>query len=87
MAYLVHNILKRIRTINSEANEEKISFRVGQWSETIIFLLAGCIPQSKFDLFRSARDSGHGNVILKDSRDVFLSNGQYAALTPFLCVW
>jgi hypothetical protein len=73
MTYLVHNIFKRVRAINSETNEEEVRLRIGQWTETVILFLSRCIPEGEFNSLASWWMCSHGNVILEDGRDVFLS--------------
>jgi hypothetical protein len=73
VTYLVHDIFKRVRAINGETNEEEVCLRIGQWSETVVLFLSRCIPKSEFDSLTSWWMCGHGNIVLEDGRDVFLS--------------
>jgi len=49
VAYLIHDIFKRVWAVDGEADEEEICFGIGKWSETIILLLTCCIPQGQLD--------------------------------------
>src|SRR2546430_8876269 len=73
MTYLVHDIFKRVRAINSETNEEEVRLRIRQWAETVILFLSRCIPEGEFNSLASWWMCSHCNVILEDGRDVFLS--------------
>ena len=44
--YLVHYILQRVRAVNSEADEEEVGFRVGEWTQTVILFLPRSVPKS-----------------------------------------
>jgi hypothetical protein len=43
---LIHYVLERVRAVDGEADKEKISLWVGQRTQTIIFFLSSCIPES-----------------------------------------
>lgn len=50
-AYLIHDIVEGIRAVDSEADEDEVGLRVGEGTETIVFFLAGGVPQGKLDSF------------------------------------
>jgi hypothetical protein len=72
MKYLVHDIFERVRAVNCEADEENVGFRVGKRPKTIILLLASSIPQSKLDHLARRRVRSVRDIVLKNSRDIFL---------------
>ena len=43
--YLVHNVLERIGAVDGKADKKQIGFWVGKWSKTVVFFLAGSIPE------------------------------------------
>lgn len=71
---LVHYILERIRAVDGETDEEEVSLRVRKWPQTVVFFLAGCVPKRELDSLVAWAVCGIANVVLKDSRNVFLSN-------------
>ena len=70
--YFVHDILEGIGAVDGEADEKKIGFRVGKWSETVIFFLTCSIPQRQLDCLAAWLVVCVGDVVLEDCRDVFL---------------
>lgn len=79
---LVQDVVQRVGTVDGEADEDEIGFRVGQWAQPVVFLLAGGIPQRELDRLTGGLVRRVGDVILEDGRDVFLEgdgrHGQYA---------
>lgn len=69
---LVHDILQRIRAVDCEADKYQIGFWVRERSQSVVFLLAGCIPQRQLYGLACGRMSGVGDVVFEDGRDVFL---------------
>jgi len=43
--YLVHDVFEGVGTVDCEADEEEVSFGVGERAETVVFFLAGCVPE------------------------------------------
>jgi hypothetical protein len=43
--YLVHNVLEGVGAVDGKADKEEIGFWIGKWSKTVVFLLAGGIPE------------------------------------------
>lgn len=43
--YLVHDVFEGVGTVDCEADEEEVGFGVGEWAETVVFFLAGCVPE------------------------------------------
>ena len=71
-AYLFHDILERVGAIDGEANEEEISFWVGEWSKTVVFFLASCVPECQLDCLATWPMGFRGDIILEYGRNVFL---------------
>jgi hypothetical protein len=69
---LVHDVLQRVGAVNGEADEDEVCLRVGERAKPVVLLLAGCIPQCKLDGLTRSLVGWIGDVVLKDSRNVFL---------------
>ena len=50
--YLVNNVGEAGGEVDREHNENDIAFWVAQWPQSVVFFLAGGIPQRQFDEFR-----------------------------------
>lgn len=48
LTYFVHHVLERDGAVNGKADEEKVCFGVGERSKSVVFFLAGSIPESEF---------------------------------------
>jgi len=68
--HLLLDVIKRIRRVYSEANEDNMRVRIAQGSEPVIVLLPRRIPQRQLDMLPI--NLHIRNVILKHSRDVHL---------------
>lgn len=69
--YLLLNVVKGIWRVDSEADQDDVGVWVGQWTETIVILLAGGIPQGQLDVLSINFDVG--DVVLEDGWDVDLN--------------
>ncbi len=79
--YLVHDVFEGIGTVDCEANEEEVGLGIGERSKTIVFFLAGCIPQCEFDCFPARLMRGVCDIILKHSWNVFLIHSLATSFT------
>ncbi len=70
--YLVHNVLERVRAVDGEADEEEVRFGVGEGPQPVVFFLAGCVPEGELDHLAGGGMGGVRDVVLEDSRYVFL---------------
>ena len=70
--YFVHNILKGIWAVNGKADKEKVSLWVGEWTEAIVFLLPGGVPQSKLNSLSCCWVNCVCYIVLEHGRNVFL---------------
>lgn len=61
--HLGFDVVEGGRADDGEANEENVGLRIGQWSETVVILLSGRIPQTQAD--RSTIDHNTGGVVVK----------------------
>ena len=66
-------VVKRIRGVYGETDEDDVGVGVAEGSEAIVVFLAGSIPQRKLDVL--AIDLDIGNVVLKHGGDVNLLRG------------
>lgn len=69
---LVHDIFKGVRAVDGEADEDQVGLRVGEWTQSVVFLLAGRIPQRQFHRLTGWRVCGIGDVVLENRGDIFL---------------
>lgn len=68
--HLFLDVIKRVRRINSETNQDDVGVRVGKRAEPIVVFLTSRIPKSELNML--AIDLNVGDVVLKDSGDVDL---------------
>ncbi len=68
--YLLLDVVKRVRGVYGEADQNDVGVGIRQRSEAIVVFLAGSIPQSEFDMF--AVDFDVGDVVLENGGDVHL---------------
>ena len=69
--YLLLNVVKGIWRVDREADQDDVGVWVGQWTETIVILLAGGIPQGQLDVLSINFDVG--DIVLEDGWDVDLN--------------
>lgn len=72
-AYLLLNVIERIRRVNGEADQDDVRVGVTEGSESVVILLSGGIPQRQLDVLAINLDVG--DIVLKDSGDVDLAAG------------
>jgi hypothetical protein len=70
MTYLLLDVVKRVRRVDREANQDDVGIRVGKRAQTIVIFLTSRIPQSQLDM--SAIDLDISYIVLEDSRNVNL---------------
>lgn len=73
MTYLVHDVLKGVRAVDGEANEDEIGLRVRKRAKTIVFFLSGGVPERKLNRFAAWLMGSMRHVILENGRYVFLT--------------
>jgi hypothetical protein len=71
--HLLLNVVKRVRGVNGEADQDDMRVGVTERTETVIILLSGRIPQGKFNMLPVNFDIG--NIVLEHGRDINLSGG------------
>lgn len=76
--HLVHDVFKRIGAVNGKAHEDDVGLGVGQRTQTVVFLLAGCIPQGQLDHLARGRMGSVGDVVLEHGRHIFLDVVRHA---------
>jgi hypothetical protein len=76
---LLLDVVKRVGGVDGEANQDDVGVGVGQGAETVVILLASRIPEGQLDVL--AIDLDIGDVVLKDSGDVDLEDGELARVT------
>lgn len=69
-AYLLLDIVERVRGVDSEADQDDVRVGVGQRAQPVVILLASRIPQGQLNVL--AIDLDIGDIVLKDSGDVDL---------------
>lgn len=70
--YLVHDVFEGVGTVDGEADEEEVGFGVGEGAQTVVFFLAGCVPEGELDDFARGLMLGVGDVVFEYGGDVFL---------------
>jgi hypothetical protein len=66
----VLDIIEGVGGIDAEANEDDVSFGVGEGTEAFVVFLTGGIPEG--ELYRLAIYSAVGDIVLEDGWDVAL---------------
>lgn len=74
MTYLVHDILKGVGAVDSEADENEVGLRVRKRTKTIVFFLARGVPEGELNSFAAWLMGGVCHVVLEDGRYVFLND-------------
>lgn len=69
-AYLLLDVVKRVRRVDSEADQDDVRVGVGQRAQPVVILLASSIPQGQFDVL--AINLNIRDIVLEDGRDVDL---------------
>lgn len=69
-AYLLLDVVERVRRVDSEADQDDVRVGVGQRAQPVVILLASGIPQGQLDVL--AIDLDIRDIVLKDGRDVDL---------------
>lgn len=70
--YLVHDIVQRIGTVDGEADEDEVGFRIRQRAEAVVFFLAGGIPQGELYRLAGGRVRRVRDVVFEYCGNVFL---------------
>ena len=70
--YLVHDVFEGVGTVDGEADEEEVGFGVGEGAETVVFFLAGGVPEGELDDLAGWCMLGVSDVVFEDGGDVFL---------------
>ena len=70
--YLVHDVFEGVGTVDGEADEEEVRFRVGEGTQPVVLLLAGGVPEGELDDLARWCVLGVGDVVFEDGGDVFL---------------
>lgn len=71
-AYFIHDVLQRVRAVDGEAHEDDVCLGVREWTQPVVFLLAGRVPQGELDHLASRRVRRVRDVVLEDGGNVFL---------------
>lgn len=69
-AYLVSDILERVRDVDGETDENDVCLGVGQRAQSFVILLPSCVPQRQ--LHGSAVNSTVCNIVLEDGGNIML---------------
>jgi len=69
------DVVERVGTVDSEADEDDVGIRVGQGSETVVVFLPCGIPQGKLDMFAVNLDVS--DVVLEYCRYVDLGESAF----------
>jgi hypothetical protein len=67
---LLLNVVKGVRRVNSEADQDDVGVGVGQGAETVVVFLTSRIPKGQLDVL--VVDLDVGDVVLEDGGDVDL---------------
>lgn len=67
------DVLKGGAVYQAEADEEDVRLRVGEWSQSVVVLLTGGIPETEVD--RLSIDENVGRVVVEDRRNVLSGKG------------
>ena len=81
---LVEDVFKGVGAVDGEADEDEVGLRVGEGPQAVILLLAGGIPQRQLDNLATGAMDRVRDVVLKDSRDVFLQTNTIVPGQPTL---
>lgn len=71
-AYLLLNVVQRVRGVNGEADQDDMGIGITEWAETVIVLLSGRIPQGKLNVLPIDFDIGH--IVLEHSGNINLAS-------------
>jgi hypothetical protein len=71
-AYLVHDILQRVRAVDGKANKDDVGLGVGERPQSVVFLLSSGIPEGKLDHLACGWMRSVCDIVLKHSRYIFL---------------
>ena len=71
--HLLLHVVKRIRRVDSETDEDDVGVGVAEGSKPIVVFLTGSIPQGKLNVFPI--DLHIGDVVLEHGRDIDLLIG------------
>jgi hypothetical protein len=82
---LLLDVVEGVGGVDGEADEDYVGIWVGERAETVVILLASCIPKSQLDVLSIDLNIGH--IVLEDGWDVDLwesalgENNQQTSLT------
>jgi hypothetical protein len=73
-AHLLLDVVKRVRGIDGEANQDDVGVGVRERAKTVVVFLTSSIPKSELDALAIHFDIG--DIVLEDGGDVCLERGR-----------
>jgi hypothetical protein len=83
IAYLLLDVIKRVRRVDGEADEDDVRVGVRERSKSVVIFLACGIPQGELDVLAVYLDIG--DIVLKHSGYVDLFSRRMSVFVPCCC--